>query len=710
MTGLTLPEILMLSAAGSAFVVTAFVLRRETQSSRARTSFALGMVLLGVESLMAFLSSRCMPFPEEVLAWQRWRLVTMSFLPGCWLLFSLTYGRGDEKEYLRRWRHAILAAFLLPGVLVAMNWNGLMDGGPGEADSLRLVELERPGIFLNILFIGFVIPCLMNLESTLRCATGIMRWRVKYMVVGLGLLLAVRCYSASQDVLYSAVNQQLAALNACALLIGIVFMALAVTRGTFHATDIYPSHGVIYHSITVIVAGVYLVVVGLLAEVIARFGGFNAFPAGMFMVLLGVIGVTVLMLSDRVRQQIKRFVTHHFNRPQYDYRRVWALFSERTGSLTEPGEYCRAVVKVIADTFEVLSVTLWLVDEKAGQVTYGGSTSFSEPEGRALLGSGEWKPEVMGGLLDSAVPTPVLGVGGELGDWFRKLGQKRFPNGGDYYVLPLVEGNEALGILILGDRVSGFPFTTEEFELLTTIGNQVVANLRSIRLSRHLGEAQKLEAFQTMSAFFVHDLKNTASTLSLMLQNLPKHFDDPAFRRDALLAVSKSVDKINGLVGRLGSFRQKIEINPAAIDVNALLEKALSGLDGLPPGMVVKDLNPVPRALADAEQIQKVIVNLILNARDASPSGGTITVGTSRNGAWVVVSVCDHGCGMSAEFIAKSLFRPFQTTKKEGIGIGLFHSRMIVDAHHGRMEVESREREGSAFRVFLPAAGGNRET
>ena len=80
---------------------------------------------------------------------------------------------------------------------------------------------------------------------------------------------------------------------------------------------------------------------------------------------------------------------------------------------------------------------------------------------------------------------------------------------------------------------------------------------------------------------------------------------------------------------------------------------------------------------------------------------------TFREDGWAVLSVRDTGCGMSPDFIHESLFRPFRSTKKTGMGIGLFQSKMIVEAHHGRIEVESKEGVGSTLRVYLPVHGGN---
>src|ERR1035441_2575170 len=108
-----------------------------------------------------------------------------------------------------------------------------------------------------------------------------------------------------------------------------------------------------------------------------------------------------------------------------------------------------------------------------------------------------------------------------------------------------------------------------------------------------------------MSAFFVHDLKNTANTLNLMLQNLPVHFDDPAVRADALRGVSKTVARINRLIGRLGSIRHELQIKPVESDLNELVAKSLAGWEEAAGINLKKDLSPLPKIFFDQEQIDR---------------------------------------------------------------------------------------------------------
>jgi len=264
-------------------------------------------------------------------------------------------------------------------------------------------------------------------------------------------------------------------------------------------------------------------------------------------------------------------------------------------------------------------------------------------------------------------------------------------------------GEQSLGALVLADRVNGAEYTDEELHLLQCIADQVTSVLLNLRLANEVARTREMEAFRTMSAFFVHDLKNTASSLNLMLKNLPVHFDDPAFREDALRGIGNTAQRIEEMIGRLSALRQRPAFNPVEADLNQLVSEVLDRLDGMPHVELTREFQPLPRILADREQIQSVVNNLVLNARDALGSGGRIRVRTEHIGSSVVLTVMDNGCGMSAAFMRDSLFRPFQSTKKKGLGIGMFQSRMIVEMHGGSIRVESEPGKGSTFRVNLPA-------
>jgi putative PEP-CTERM system histidine kinase len=278
----------------------------------------------------------------------------------------------------------------------------------------------------------------------------------------------------------------------------------------------------------------------------------------------------------------------------------------------------------------------------------------------------------------------------------------QFRTGGGRICVPMIAGRQLMGIMMLGDRVGGLYFSIQDLDLLKCVGDQVAAGLVTIQLSQKLLQTKELEAFQAMSAFFVHDLKNTASTLNLMLKNLPVHFDNPEFREDALRGVTKTCDHINQLISRLSQLRHDLQIRASEKDLNEVVAQVLSTWNGHDSVTLVRNIQPCPKVLLDKEQMAKVVTNLVLNATEAVSAGGQVVVETRQNNDWAVLTVSDNGCGMTPEFLRSALFRPFQTTKKNGFGIGMFQSKMIVEAHGGRIEVESELKKGTTFRVLLP--------
>jgi putative PEP-CTERM system histidine kinase len=245
------------------------------------------------------------------------------------------------------------------------------------------------------------------------------------------------------------------------------------------------------------------------------------------------------------------------------------------------------------------------------------------------------------------------------------------------------------------------PFTPEDNNFLKVIADQTATSLFNLRLVQRLARTQQLAALQTLSVFFVHDLKNLTSNLAMTLQNLPAHYDNPAFRDDLLRLIADSVARLDGMRGRLSLLTQPLALHCTETDLNELVHTITVNLKPSLTVPLVMDLQPLPPLQIDPEQIEKVLVNLLLNAQEAAATSGEIRVATKCLHDRVVLSVHDHGCGMSREFMEQALFQPFQTTKRQGLGIGLFQSKMIVEAHQGSIEVESAAGKGSTFRILL---------
>jgi putative PEP-CTERM system histidine kinase len=330
---------------------------------------------------------------------------------------------------------------------------------------------------------------------------------------------------------------------------------------------------------------------------------------------------------------------------------------------------------------------------------------FTAVQAEELKFFGHGGADLISAMTDQTMPVDLEG---RQDDWVEDLklvyGLEETKESRIRYCVPLNAAGHLIGIMTLSEKVFYEPFTFEESELIKTIADQAAAGLLNLRLSEQLRQAKELEAFQSMSAFFMHDLKNLASKLSLVTQNLPVHIDNPEFRSDALRTISQSVSKINTMSSRLSLLSQKLELTFKETDLNELVKETVSDLKEYVKAPVSKDLENIPSLLIDREHIHKVVENLLMNAYDALGQDGQITIVTRCKDTWAEIAIQDNGCGMSKKFIETSLYRPFQTTKKQGMGIGLYHCKTIVEAHSGRIEVESEEGKGTTFRVLLPFA------
>ncbi len=482
-----------------------------------------------------------------------------------------------------------------------------------------------------------------------------------------------------------------------------LLFAILLLRGSLLNADVYVSTTAIRYSVAIILAGVYLLGVGALARAVRYFYPSESLPLDAFLIFISLAPLAVLLLSNRLRRPLRLFVSRHFQRPAYDYQKVWMELIQRTASIVDVHELSTVACRIVSKSLEFLSVTVWLVDESQRRLTLAGSTPLFRLQDKELEEAGKSDPEFIRFMrehkgcidlddCDFSWPKETMQAKAELFSEYRMK-----------YAIGLHAGGELVGVMTLNtDRVRYQPFGIGDLALLEPWAVQLASSLLNLKLLARLRHAKELETFQNVSTFFVHDLKNLASRLSLTMRNLPENYDNPEFRADALRAISGSVAKIDEMCERLSMLKQHIELRPAECDLNSLVATTLNEFKSNLRAELKQDLQQVPKALMDPEQIRKVLTNLVINANDAVNGNGVIQVKTIHDGNRIGFAVRDNGCGISDEFIEKSLFRPFQTTKKKGLGIGLFHSKLIVEAHRGTLEVKSAVGEGTEFRVLLP--------
>jgi putative PEP-CTERM system histidine kinase len=689
-------------AAAVTAVLAVYVVSKDPKNVASRF-FAAGMALLVIESVASAMALRSAG-PEGYLSWFRARTVVASLLPGCWLLFSLAYGRVNYREILNRWVYVVIAVWAIPATLAVFLWESWHAGPPLlEQASRWYLALGWAGYVWSLAVIAGAILIVMNLEQTLRHSMGRKRWQIKFMIIGVGVLFGVRIYNSSLAILYSQTGTDNIALNAGVLLLADALIMVSTLRDREMKVDIYLSHTFLYNSMTIILVGAYFIGVGLLAWFAQIWIGSQSLPLTAFLLFVAIMGLGSLLLSGSMRLRRKTLVSRLFERPLYDYRQVWNQFADATSNLASTKELGTAVVNLVSETLECLSVSLWAVDESRDALDFVASTALTAERAVKMKLTGQDGAELFLALWDHEMPVDFGDASEEWVPDFRESHAEALEEARIRYAVALRAATRLIGVMTLSGRNKDEPLTAQDLELLKTIADQTASSLLRLRLADQLNKAKALEALQMMSAFFMHDLKNLGSKLSLVTQNLPVHFDNPEFRKDAIRSVTQSVEKINTMCSRLSLLSERNSLHPRDSNLDQIVTDSVKNLDGLLKVPVQCSLGRVHDLYIDAEQMQKVVGNLLLNASDAVAEGGKIIVSTSMSDGWAQFAVSDTGCGMSREFIETRLFKPFQTTKPKGMGIGLFHCKTIVEAHGGRINVESEEGKGTTFRVILPA-------
>lgn len=655
--------------------------------------FLTGMSLLAAGYLLEWQVGMAVE-TEAARSWLWRSLMVKSLVPGVWLAFSLVYARGNGVEFLRRWAWALVAALVLPAAILLLIPGNVLELRTGESEfEVRLLPVGKLWVVALLLL---SIAVLANLEKTFRASVGMMRWRIKYLILGAALIFGVHVYSFSQVLLFATYDPALARLGTVGLAIGCLLIIFGHTRSSFENIDLYPSRAVLQGSLTVILAGGYFVIVGLLAQLVKLLGGAGGFPAQALVLLLGIVGLTVLLLSDRFRTGLQRFVSRHFRRAEHDFRKIWTEFTRRTANAMDAETLATHAAQVISECFHVLGVNVF-------QVTDGELTALGSTERKQEIPPLPIDADTLEELAGSARPFDLENRPGEWAAALREHYPRQFGHGGNRMVVPLAAADRLVGLAVLSDRVNGIPYSHEELDLLNCIGDQLASGLLNCSLTETVLQARELEAFQTLSTFFVHDLKNAANGLSLTLQNLPIHFDDPEFRADAIRSVARSVERINQMILKLSRLRQELQLRREPCRLDQLCAEVLNDLEKELAGCeLVRDLQPLPEIALDREAIRSVVINLVVNAREAMTEPVRITVATFVEDGRAGVRVADDGCGMSPDFIRHQLFRPFHSTKTKGLGIGMFQCKKIVEAHGGSISVASETGVGTCFTVLLP--------
>ncbi|GAB5414312.1 MAG: PEP-CTERM system histidine kinase PrsK [Congregibacter sp.] len=543
-----------------------------------------------------------------------------------------------------------------------------------------------------LLWLAVAVAGLLLIEQLYRNARAEERWGIKFLCLGLGALFAYDFVMYAEALLFRTLTAQVWQARGVVTALIVPWLLIASARNRNWRMDIHVSRQVAFHSVTLFATGLYLIAMSIIGYYIKYLGvNWGGVLQVSFLASSSALLFT-LLFSGTVRARLRVLLSKHFFSYRYDYREEWLRFTEQLASLTD---VAAGVVSTIAPVAMSPGGFL-LYRDSSGAMTSVSSWELDAPAVNGLGNLPEWIL-TSGWVIDLKEwrDEPHRYEGLELPDWAQE-------DQNLWLIVPLMFKQELEGLLFIASTDLKSSVNWEDRDLLKTVGRQAATLLAQQRASIELVEARQFDAFNRLSAYVIHDLKNILAQQSLIVANAEKHRDNPAFVNDMISTVDNSVKRMQRLMDQMRSGMRASDPRPQKLE--SLLRGALETRKRhLPLPTMNAFAFDEPVVLADRDRLTTVFGHLVQNAQEATDDDGELSVTLSVEGATAKVTISDSGCGMAEEFVKTKLFKPFESTKGlTGMGIGVFESREYVRQLGGDIYVESAPGHGSTFTVSLP--------
>jgi putative PEP-CTERM system histidine kinase len=552
---------------------------------------------------------------------------------------------------------------------------------------------------------GFIVAllALLLLEQVYRNASEQARRDLKFLAIGIGGIFTFDIFLYAQAELLGSIDA--VAWHARGFVNALLVPLLAIGARRLPSTDlrVFVSRQVTFYTTTFLAVGVYLLVMAATGYAIREFGGAwgesarEIFLVGAFALLI------VLITSAAMRQRLRVFVSKHFYNNKYDYRIEWLRFI-KTLSGSNATDVQRTSVQAVAQTIESPGGLLYTIDDTGRTFVpaAGWPVAIADLPDLTPLTATEPLVQFMRERrwivdLRELAASPAKYDGLAVPAW---LGAPRWR-----LVSPVFRLDALTGFIILCEPHPSFELSFEDRDLLNTMGQHVATLLAQHDADRRVAELSQFETYNRLTAFVMHDLKNCAAQLSLVVGNAVKHRHNPEFIDDAIATIANTSERMTRLMEQLtrrgGDLRASPPV-PLAEAVAAAVDRCQSRR---PRPELVPGAASGCQVAAEREQLVAVIEHVVRNAQDATSESGSVRVDIAGVGDRVQVIVSDDGVGMDAEFVRQRLFQPFHSTKgSKGMGIGAYQAREFARSLGGDVEVDSQPGAGTRFSLILPVA------
>jgi putative PEP-CTERM system histidine kinase len=548
------------------------------------------------------------------------------------------------------------------------------------------------------LFCSLLLPVfgLILVEQLFRNVADSSSWSAKPLCLGLCVVFCFDLYVYSQAVLFGGLDANAVDIRGAihALAVPLLFVA-SRRRGDWMAR-LQVSRTAAFHSAALVLAGVYLLVVAAVGYYIRYFGGAWGPALQIVALFAAIVFLVVLAVSGTMRSRLRVWVGKHFFSYRFDYREEWLRFTSMLSAKTSPAEMGTLVVRGMADMVESPAGALWTRGQLSGEFVQTARWNtpalkdrepVDSPFSQFLLGKA-WIID-----LEQCRSDPGHYAGLVLPAWL--CGTHPF-----WLVIPLIVTDELIGFVALHRPRAPVELDWEVTDLLKTASRQAAGFLAQMRATEALLEVRKFDAFNRMSAFVVHDLKNIVTQLTLMLKNAKRLQGNPEFQQDMLDTVENSLDKMRQLMLQLREGDAPPD-GQSGVDLVPIVRRIEAVAAGQGRKIEVQALDRL-MTRGHEGRIERVLGHVVQNALDATQPTDRVWLKLQRRSGQAQVEVGDTGGGMSNEYVQTRLFKPFQSTKKTGMGIGSYESFQYVRELGGSISVDTELQRGTVMTIALP--------
>jgi len=432
----------------------------------------------------------------------------------------------------------------------------------------------------------------------------------------------------------------------------------------------------------------------------------------LFSAIILAIFLLVAFFFQEIKPGTEKAVEQLLFRHKYDYRETLGKFSRAMVTILDLQSLVKRIIDTITHTMSVEKASLFLLNEEKGgyYLFESKNTNINSP----LLLREDPLPRYLQKFGEIVIREELIKGSNilELKNVVDKLSLLEAE-----VSIPLILKGQLIGMINLSHKFNKDAYSHEDIELLSTLANQTAIAIENARLyedlkksKTYIRRADRLASLGTLTAGLAHEIRNPLVAIKTFTQLLPERLDDEEFRNQFLNIASGEVDRISLLINELLDFARPSDPKLEMEDVNSILDGMIllvSTESKKKHIQVIKNYaQDLPLASVDREQIKQVFLNILLNAVEATPENGKITVATRpflKPGGepYIQIGFADTGCGIPPEYL-EDIFNPFFTTKNKGSGLGLSISHQIVQDHNGYINVESELNKGSSFFINLP--------